>query len=104
MSSLSIYIDQITRPSFLPDYGAPHHPAQPVAEEKRQHVLACLRNAGKAVSATWIIDNTGYTKQSVMHLLYKLQDDGLVTRKESPGEKTPGVTYLLWEAVKEKAE
>lgn len=101
-SLLTVAIDQITRPSFLPTYDAPsRRPAQPLAEQKRQQVLGCIRNAGKAVSATWVMDYTGYTKQSVMHLLYKLQGEGLITRKESPGDKIPGTTFILWEAVKE---
>lgn len=99
-SLLTVALDQITRPSFLPTYDAPtRRPAKRIAEEKRQQVLDCIRAAGKSVSATWVMDYTGYTKQSVMHLLYKLQDEGLITRKESPGDKIPGTTFILWEAV-----
>ena len=99
MSALSIYLDQITRPSFLPTYAAPtRRPAHPAAAEKRRQVLDCLRQAGKAVTAAWVIDYTGYTKQSVMHLLYGLQDEGLVKRSDLPGTKVPGVSSVFWEA------
>lgn len=99
MSALSIYIDQITRPSFLPTYAAPtRRPAQPAAAEKRRQVLDCLRQAGKAVTAAWVVDYTGYTQQSVRHLLYCLQDEGLIKRSDLPGTKVPGVSSVFWEA------
>lgn len=99
MSTLSIYIDQITRPSFLPTYGAPtRRPAQPAAAEKRRQVLDCLRQAGKPVTANWVVEYTGYTKQSAMHLLYSLQNEGQVKRSDLPGTKVPGVSSVFWEA------
>ena len=55
-------------------------------------VLACLRRAGKPVSRMWVEDYTGYTKQSVNHILQGLCDAGEARRVE-------GGTVLLWEGV-----
>ena len=91
MSLLSIYVDQITRPSWLPTYDAPlRRPAQPIATEKRKQVKECLRKSTKPVTSTWVMDYTGYTKQSVMHILYSLVEAGEVRRIE-------GGAFLLWE-------
>lgn len=98
MSSLAIFVDQIMRPSFLPNYEAPaRRPAQPVAEEKLRQVLACLKAAGKPVSSRWVMDYTGYTKQSVCHLLYKLEQEEEVVKIQPLGEKLHGKAFTLWE-------
>lgn len=90
MSLLSIYVDQILRPSFLPNYDSPaRRPAQPVAAEKRRQVLACLQASPKPVSSAWVVDYTGYTKQSVCHLLYSLHQLGEVRRVD-------GGLRVLW--------
>lgn len=102
MGMLAIYVDQVMRPSFLPNLGEPtRRPAQPVAEAKRREVLNCLKAAGKPVTATWVMDYTGYTKQSVMHILYRLEIDGLVRRVDVPGVvRSPGVSCVLWEVAR----
>ncbi len=93
MSALSLYLDQITKPSWLPVYDGPQRrPAQPVAAEKRRQVLACLKACHKPVTSTWVMDYTGYTKQSVMHILYSLVALGEVRRIE-------GGAFLLWAAL-----
>lgn len=90
MSIFSICLDQITRPSFLPNLGTPsRRPSQPIAAEKRRQVLACIECAAESVSSTWVMDYTGYTKQSVMHLLYALSEAGEIRRIE-------GGAVLLW--------
>lgn len=92
MSALSLYVDQILRPSWLPNYESPcRRPAQPIANEKRRQVKACLKNAPGPVNSAWVIDYTGYTKQSVMHILYSLAEVGEVRRID-------GGRVLLWEA------
>lgn len=100
MSLTAFYVDQIMRPSFLPNLGAATERArQPMAETKRRDVLNCLRTAAKPVTATWVMDYTGYTKQSVMHLLYKLQDEALAKRTDKPDFcQKPGVSFVYWEA------
>ena len=100
MSLTSFYVDQIMRPSFLPNLGeAMRRPKQSVADAKRQNVLECLQSAGKPVTATWVMDHTGYTRQCVMHVLYTLQEKDLVKRIDKPEFIThPGNTFLLWEA------
>lgn len=93
MSLMRIYVDQILRPSFLPNLCPPsRRTSQPAAAAKREAVLACLRRAGKPVSRMWVEDYTGYTKQSVNHILQALCDAGAARRVE-------GGTVLLWEAV-----
>lgn len=93
MSLMSIYVDQILRPSFLPNYMPPsRRPSQPAAAAKRLAVVVCLRKAGKPVSRTWVVDYTGYTKQSVNHILNALVDEGKARRID-------GGDVLLWEGV-----
>jgi len=87
---LGIYLEQISRPSWWPVDDTPgRRPAQPVAAMKRRQVLDCVRAAEGPVSANWVMGYTGYTKQSVMHLLYALAEAGEVRRIE-------GGVRLLW--------
>lgn len=93
MSLMRIYVDQILRPSFLPNLCPPsRRTSQPAAAAKREAVRACLRRAGKPVSRMWVEDYTGYTKQSVNHILQSLCEAGEVRRVE-------GGAVLLWEGV-----
>ena len=93
MSELSIFVDQILRPSFLPNLCPPtRRTSQPVAAAKRAAVRECLRRAGRPVSRMWVEDYTGYTKQSVNHILQSLCEAGEVRRVE-------GGAVLLWEGV-----
>lgn len=100
MSLTAFYVDQIMRPSFLQNLGeSMRRPAQPVAEAKRREVLECLRTAAKPITAIWIMEYTGYTKQSVMHTLYKLQDEGLAKRIDKPEFcRKPGECFVFWES------
>ena len=92
MSALGLYLEQITRPSWWLEGGAPGSGGkQPTAPEKRAAVLACLKAAGRPVGQAWVEDYTGYTKQSVNHLLGCLVESGAARRVE-------GWTVLLWEA------
>lgn len=92
MSTFSFYLDQIRLPSWWGDTEPLSKRKSPAgAEEKRGQVLTGLRMAAKPVSATWLIDFSGYTKQSVMHILYALVEQGLVQRID-------GDRVVLWRA------
>lgn len=98
MSQLAIMLDQIQRPSFLPNYSPPsRRPSQPTADAKRADVLECLTLAGRPVGRGWVEDYTGFTKQSINHLLNALVDEGKAKR-------IPGGSVLLWEVVKVEGE
>jgi len=85
-------LTQITRRSWLPDDTQTRRQGRPAAEAKRRDVIACLQRAGKPVTRTWVEDYTGYTKQSVNHILVTLVDLGKVRRIE-------GGEYILWEII-----
>lgn len=92
MNQLSIFIDQIQRPSFLrTDEPVTKRKAQPSALEKREQVRKALRGRGK-VTGTFVVDYTGYTKQSVNYLLSALADSGEIQRFD-------GGARILWELI-----
>lgn len=93
MSLLSLCVDQILRPSFLPTYDVPARRKSPAhSAEKRRQVLVFLEKSGRVPSRS-IMEYTGYTKQSVMHILYSLETAGEVKRCRVFGAE------FLWEVV-----
>jgi hypothetical protein len=86
-------VAQITRRSWLPDDTPARRPGRPEAAAKRREVIQCLQRAGKPVTRTWVEDYTGYTKQSVNHILVTLVALGQVRRIE-------GGEFILWEIIK----
>ncbi len=100
MSELTIFLEQIQRPSWWAEEGEGMPvKGRPVARrasfargDVQAEVMACLKRAGKPVSRSWIEQYTGRSKSNLYFHLNALKAKGMVRRLANGG-------VLLWEAL-----